>query len=123
MHGGKVDLRVLNGGELKVAFFVVGDGTLGIERGIGSDGEEFPTCGSDRGGLKGTHFPLKGIGDFMNDGGDLGNVMDLTVEHGARLMLLAFGGNDGEGAVVLLDGDYTDDGAGTYVERINLFSI
>ena len=123
MQRGKICLRVLHRGEFQTPLLVFRNGTVRLERRLRRDGIEFAPGGGDCRALQFADLLLERDGDFFYDRRDLRHIMNLPVEHRARFMFLPICGNYRQGSVVLFDGNNSDHGSGSDVERINLLSI
>ena len=87
---------------------------------LGGHRVERASCGGDGGAAECPRALGEAALDLADDGGDLRHVVNLSVEHGARLVLHALGSEDVEQAVALL-GDDSNDAARANVERKDKF--
>ena len=114
--GRELFLGLLHAGEVEVALLGFADDAGDVLFRCGGHGIEGAACGGNGCAVELADLFLEGFLDPGDDGGDLRDVMDLAVEHGACLVFEARGFLDVE-AVRLFFRNDADDAAGADVER------
>ena len=116
MRVGELPLCCLDTRKVKIALLCGRDRTRDLLLRLRRHRVECTSCGSHGGTAECARTLGEAAFDLANDGGDLGNIVNLAVEHGSRLVLHAFRGEDVEKTIPLF-GDDTDDAACADVER------
>ena len=117
---GELLLRRLYARKVEVALLRRCDRARDILLRLGSHRVECASCGSHGGTAQCSRTLGEAAFDLANDGGNLRHIVNLSVKHGARLVLQPFGGKDMELPVTLF-GDDADDTARADVERKDQF--
>ena len=120
---GEFRLRCLHAREVEGALLLVGDDAVDLDGGFGGHGVEGAAGSCDGGGLQRACRLFQLALDLADEVGDLRHVVNLAVEHGARLVLAAHGREDAHLLVVEFFSDDADDAACADVEREDRLAV